>query len=63
MARQSGKAFSSDFHRLYYPEILVWRMLKNRSPYISLHNTDELDQDPPMAGKTIYTFVPTKPRG
>jgi hypothetical protein len=31
--------------------------------HISMHNTDELDENPGMGGKTIYTFVPPEPRG
>jgi predicted nucleotidyltransferase len=63
MARRSGKKFGSYLDELTYPERLVWRMIKNRSPYISLHGTDELDRNPDMGGKTIYTFVPPKTRG
>jgi hypothetical protein len=62
MARRSGKTFSSYLDELAYPETLVRRMIKNRSPYISLHGTDELDENPAMGGKTIYTFVPPEPR-
>src|SRR5258706_609839 len=63
MARRSGKTFGSDFDKLAYPERLLWRMIKNRSPYISLHKNDELDRNPDMGGKTIETFVPPEPRG
>jgi predicted nucleotidyltransferase len=62
MARRSGKTFGSEFSRLTYPERLVWRMIKNRSTYISLHKTDELDENPDMGGKTIYTFVAAEQR-
>jgi hypothetical protein len=62
MARRSGKTFGSYLDELTYPETLVRRLIKNRSPYISLHGTDELDRNPDMGGKTIYTFVPPKPR-
>jgi hypothetical protein len=34
------------------------RRIKNRSPYISLHYTSELDENPELGGKTIYTFAP-----
>jgi hypothetical protein len=63
MARQSGKTFGSYLDKLAYPDRLVRRMIKNRSPYISLHGTDELDENPDMGGKTIYSFVPPKPQG
>jgi predicted nucleotidyltransferase len=61
MARQSGKKFGSYLDQLFYADTLVRRTIKNRSPYISLHETDELDGSPDFfAGKTIYTFVPPK---
>jgi hypothetical protein len=51
MARRSGKTFSSYLDELAYPETLVRRMIKNRSPYISLHGTDELDENSAWAAK------------
>jgi predicted nucleotidyltransferase len=49
------------FHdKLYYPERLLRQKIRNRSPYISLHGTDELDRNPAMGGKTVYTFMPPK---
>jgi hypothetical protein len=61
MAHRSGKTFGSYLDKLTYPDTLVRRMIKNRSSYISLHGTDELDENPDIGGKTIYTFVPSKP--
>jgi predicted transcriptional regulator len=58
MARRSGKTFGSYLDELFYPDTLVRRMIKNRSPHISLHDTDELDRNPDLGGKAIYTFVP-----
>jgi predicted nucleotidyltransferase len=63
LARRSGKRFGSFIHMLTYPQTLVRQMVKNRSPYISVHETDELDTNPHLGGKTIYTFVPPKPGG
>ena len=63
MARRSGKTFGSFMDRLTYPEALVRRMIKNPSPYISLHNTDELDRNAEMGGETICMLEPPKPRG
>lgn len=60
MARRSGKTFSNFLQELQYPETLVWRLIKNRSRHVSLHRTDELDENPAMGGKTIYTFVPPR---
>jgi predicted transcriptional regulator len=58
MADQSGRTFRSYFEKLCYPEISLRRIIKNRSPYISLHAIDELDENPHFGGKTIYTFAP-----
>jgi predicted nucleotidyltransferase len=58
LVEQSGKHFASLHDMLAYPELLVRRMIKNRSPHISLHDTSELDDNPKMGGKTIYTFTP-----
>jgi len=59
VADKSGKALNF-FQRLTYPETEVRRRIKNRSPRISLHGTDELDRNPAMGGKTVYTFMPPK---
>jgi predicted nucleotidyltransferase len=51
------------FHeKLNYPEKLLRQKIRNRSPYISLHYTDELDRNPELGGKTIYKFPPPKPK-
>jgi hypothetical protein len=59
MARRSGKTFGTYMDELVYPERLVRQLIKNRSPYISLHDTKELDDNPAIGGKTVYTFAPT----
>lgn len=41
-AKANGKVFSSFFDEISYPETAVLKFLKNRSPYISLHRTDEI---------------------
>jgi predicted nucleotidyltransferase len=58
LAKESGKHFGSWHDMLDYPELQVRRIIKNRSPYISLHDTSELDKNPKMGGKTVYTFTP-----
>jgi hypothetical protein len=57
LANKSGKSLSF-FQRLTFPETEVRRRIKNRSPRISLHETSELDENPEMGGKTVYTFTP-----
>ena len=59
VAEKSGKALNF-FQRLTYPETEVRRRIKNRLPRISLHDTSELDDNPAMGGKTVYTFTPPK---
>jgi hypothetical protein len=39
-------------------EQVVLRRVKGRSPYISIHYVEELDRNPKMGGKTVYTFTP-----
>ena len=46
--------------RLSYPEILLRQKIRNRSPYIALHEIRELDNNPELGGKTVYTFMPLK---
>jgi hypothetical protein len=60
LVKNSGKNFSTYIEQTMYPHLLVWRLIKNRSRHISLHNTDELDKNPSFGGKTIYTFTPPK---
>lgn len=43
-AIENGKVFDSIVDELFYPETLVLRFLKNRSPYISLHRAEELTE-------------------
>jgi predicted nucleotidyltransferase len=58
LAKESGKTFSNYLNKLCYPEQEVLRRIKNRSPYVSVHFVEELDRNPEMGGKTIYTFAP-----
>jgi hypothetical protein len=58
LAENSGKSFPNFLAELTYPEMELHRRIKNRSPYISLHYTSELDENPELGGKTIYTFAP-----
>jgi predicted nucleotidyltransferase len=58
LAEKSGKTFSNYLSELCYPEQEVLRRIKNRSPYVSVHFVEELDRNPEMGGKTIYTFTP-----
>jgi len=44
--------------RLTFPETEVRRRIKRRLPRISLHDTSELDENPKMGGKTVYSFTP-----
>jgi len=48
----------SFFQRLTFPETEVRRRIKSRLPRLSLHETSELDENPHMGGKTVYTFTP-----
>jgi hypothetical protein len=41
-------------------DLLVARLLKGGSRYISLHGVTELDENFDFEGKTIYTFAPPK---
>ncbi|MGV7213935.1 hypothetical protein [Bradyrhizobium sp. UFLA05-112] len=56
LADKSGKTLSF-FQRLTYPETEIRRRIKNRLPRISLHETSELDENPEMGGRTVYTFA------
>jgi hypothetical protein len=47
----------SFFQRLTYPETEIRRRIKSRLPRISLHETSELDENPEMGGRTVYTFA------
>lgn len=42
-AKKNGKVFSSFIDEIGHPEILVLRYLKNKSPYISLHTTKDIE--------------------
>jgi|GEM_PF-6799642 len=57
LADKSGRTLSF-FHRLTFPETEVRRRIKRRLPRISLHETSELDENPQMGGKTVYSFTP-----
>lgn len=39
----NGKVFSSILDEVCYPEDIVLRYLKNRSPYISLHRVKDIE--------------------
>jgi hypothetical protein len=57
LADKSGRTLSF-FQRLTFPETEVRRRIKNHLPRISLHETSELDDNPEIDGKTVYTFTP-----
>jgi hypothetical protein len=59
-ADRSGKSFGNYLARLTYPDTQVRKLIKGRSPRISIHGTHELDRNPAMGGKTVYTFTPPK---
>jgi predicted nucleotidyltransferase len=58
LIKKDGKQFDTLHAEMFYPERLVWQRIKNRQPHISLHGTEELDKNPQMGGKTVYTFMP-----
>ena len=41
-AVENGKVFSNIVDELFYPEYLVFKFLKNRSRYISLHRIEQV---------------------
>ncbi len=51
-AIEAGRYFKNLFERVAWPQIEIWRILKNRSPYISLHS--------PEVEKEILETTPTK---
>ena len=53
-----NRQFRNILEALGFPEQFVLRLIKNRSPRISVHGTDELDENPKLGGKTVYTFAP-----
>ena len=57
LADKSGKTLSF-FQKLVFPETEVHRRIKSRLNRISLHETSELDQNPEMGGKIVYSFTP-----
>ena len=58
-AAKHDKQHLSWLDQLGLPERMVVQRIKGRSPYISMHRVDELDNNPEMGGKTVYTFTPT----
>jgi len=44
----------------FYLDLLVARLLKGGSRYISLHGVTDLDENFEFGGMTVYTFVPPK---
>lgn len=52
----SGKRFSTYLDTLFYHQNVVKQRIKNRSPYISLH--DESDLELAAVTRTIYEFSP-----
>ena len=57
IADKSGRTLSF-FERLAFPETEVRRRIKNRLNRISLHETSELDENPEMGGRIVYSFTP-----
>jgi hypothetical protein len=55
-----GKQHLSWEDQMFLPERMMKQRIKGRSPYISMHGIDELEQNPGFAGKTVYTFMPPK---
>ena len=41
-----------------YQDTQVRKLIKGRSPRISLHGIHELERNPGFGGKTVYTFAP-----
>ena len=60
MAEQNGRIFGTDRDMAFYLDLLVARLLKGGSRYISLHGVTDLDEKFEFGGKTVYTFVPPK---
>ena len=58
MAEQNGRILGTDRDMAFYLDLLVARLLKGGSRYISLHGVTELDEHFDFEGKTIYTFAP-----
>ena len=63
LADKSGKTLYF-LERLTYPKTELFRRIKNRSPYISLHEMAELEENREQLGdgKTVYTFTPPQKR-
>ncbi|UPJ49346.1 hypothetical protein IVB30_41515 [Bradyrhizobium sp. 200] len=57
LADKSGRSLNF-IRRLTFPETEVRRRIKSRLPRVSLHETSELDENPQMGGKTVYSFTP-----
>jgi predicted nucleotidyltransferase len=58
LAKLHGREIN-DVDRLHsFAKQLVRSRVKNGSHHISLHETDELDNNPALGGKTVYTFTP-----
>ena len=58
MEEQNGRIVGTDRDMAFYLDLLVARLLKGGSRYISLHGVTELDENFDFEGKTIYTFAP-----
>ena len=58
MAEQNGRIFGTDRDMAFYLDLLVARLLKGGSRYISLHGVTDLDENFDFEGKTVYTFAP-----
>jgi hypothetical protein len=55
-ARKHGKEHLGWQEKPRLPERVLRQRIVGRSPYISLHDMRELNQNPQFGGKTIYTF-------
>jgi len=60
MAEQNGRIFGTDRDLAFCLDLLVARLLKGGSRYISLHGVTDLDENFEFGGMTVYTFVPPK---
>lgn len=52
----SGRRFSNFLDQLFYHQLVVKQQIKNRSPYISLHEQSDLELA--LVSKTLYEFSP-----
>jgi len=58
-AAKHNKQHRPWIEKLSLPERVVAQRVKGRSPYISMHRVEELDNNPEMRGKTVYTLRAT----